>query len=105
MQRQSRGGKLDRRSQTQPEELAVAALGFLAGEPERLGRFLALSGLGPESLRAAARQPEFLAGVLNHMLGDEKLLLAFAQHAEIDAEEVARAQRALSGQPWERDAP
>ena len=31
-------------------ELAVAALSFLATEPERLERFLALTGLGPQSL-------------------------------------------------------
>ena len=31
-------------------EAAIAALGFLADDPERLERFLALSGLGPQNL-------------------------------------------------------
>jgi len=97
------GGKL--RPKIDAEELAVAALAFIAEEPERLGRFLALSGVGPDSLRAAAQQPSFLSGVIEHVLGDEKLLLAFAQQAEIDPEDVARAHRALAGAPWERDLP
>jgi hypothetical protein len=102
MKRDAGGGKIDA---AQTEALAIAALSFIAAEPERLGRFLALSGLGPQSLRTAARQPDFLAGVLEHVLGDENLLLAFAQHAEIDPREVARAQRALAGGAWERDVP
>jgi len=36
-----------------------------------------------ERIRAAARQSDFLAGVLEHMLGDESLLLAFADSAGI----------------------
>ena len=63
--------------------LAVAALSFLAGDQERLERFLALTGLGPQSLRAAAREPSFLLGVLDHVAGDESLLLAFAARSGI----------------------
>jgi Protein of unknown function (DUF3572) len=78
------------------EQLAIAALDFIAGEPERLGRFLALTGIGPDSIRAAAREPNFLLGVLDHMAGDESLLLAFAQDSGIDPGEVARARDALA---------
>jgi hypothetical protein len=80
-------------------DLAVAALGFLAAEPERLERFLALTGLGPQSLRAAAREPGFLIGVLEHVAGDETLLLAFADEGEIDPQDVGRALEALAGRP------
>jgi hypothetical protein len=86
------------------EALAVAALGFIAAEPERLGRFLAESGIGPESIRQAAREPQFLAGVLDHVAGDEALLLAFAAEQEIDPDHVMRARRVLGGS-WERDTP
>jgi Protein of unknown function (DUF3572) len=65
-------------AQAAAEQLAVAALGFIAGEPERLGRFLAMTGLGPASIRDAASEPQFLAGVLDHVAADEPLLLAFA---------------------------
>jgi len=77
--------------------LAIDALGFIAGEPEQLGRFLALSGIGPDSLRAAAREPNFLLGVLDHVAGDEALLVAFAGHSGIDPAEVARARDVLAG--------
>jgi hypothetical protein len=80
-------------------ELAIAALSFLAGEPERLARFLALTGLGPQSLRAAAREPSFLLGVLDHVAGDETLLLAFASENEINPEDVERARHALAEPP------
>jgi hypothetical protein len=86
------------------EMLAIQALAFIAEEPESLQRFLAMSGLSVEQIRAASRQPGFLAGVLDHMLGDEKLLVAFAAHAGLDPTEVARAASALGGQR-ERDLP
>ncbi len=78
--------------------LAIAALTFIAEEPERLGRFLAMTGIGPESLRAAARDPEFLLGVLEYIAGDEALLMAFATQQEIDPEDIGRARDVLAGE-------
>jgi hypothetical protein len=80
-------------------ELAITALAFLAGETERLERFLALTGLEPQSLRAAAREPGFLLGVLDHVASDEALLLAFANENGIDPEDVGRARDALAERP------
>src|ERR1051325_6392801 len=60
------------------ESLAVQALGFLAGEPERLARYLALTGIGPDRVRAAAATPGFLAGVLDHVASEDALVTAFA---------------------------
>lgn len=87
------------------ESVAIQALTFIAEDPEEIGRFLALSGLGPESLRAAAAEPAFLAGVLDHLLGDERLLLAFAGRAGLAPAEVGRARELLAGPGWERDTP
>jgi hypothetical protein len=86
------------------QSLAIAALSYLAEQPERLGRFLATTGIGPERIREAAREPGFLAGVLDHFAGDEELLLAFAEHAGIGPGEVESARAALGG-VWERDTP
>jgi uncharacterized protein DUF3572 len=86
------------------ENLAIQALGFLAGDPERLGRFLSLAGIGPEMIRAAASDPAFLAGVLDHVASDEPLLLAVADHIGVKPEAVMRARAALSGY-YERDVP
>jgi hypothetical protein len=79
------------------EEIAIKGLQFLAGEPEALGRFLALSGIGPQDLRAAAAEPGFLAGVLEFFLEDESLLLAFAAGAAIRPTMIAAARHALAG--------
>jgi Protein of unknown function (DUF3572) len=78
--------------------LAIQALAFIAEEPERLAAFLAMTGIPLEQIRIAAREPGFLAGVLEHMLGNESLLTAFADSAGIDPGDVARACGALSGQ-------
>jgi hypothetical protein len=79
------------------EALAIQALSFLAADPERLGRFLAISGIEAQEIRAAAREPQFLAGVLDHLAGDERLLLSFASDIGIDPAELARAHHALGG--------
>jgi len=77
--------------------LAIQALAFIAEEPERLGRFLEATGIPVERIRDAARERGFLAGVLEHMLSDESLLLAFADAAGIDPAEIARARSSLGG--------
>jgi len=79
------------------EELAVRALGHLAADPERLEPFLAVSGLGPATLRAAAADPGFLLGVLDHLCADEGLLIGFAAELGIDPGLVAVARGVLAG--------
>jgi hypothetical protein len=79
------------------EDMAVAALTFIAQDGERLGRFLALSGIEPGNLREAAAEPRFLVGVLDYLSGDEALLLAFfAANFQIDPTAIATAQRLLA---------
>jgi hypothetical protein len=86
------------------EMLAIQALGYLAEEPERISAFLSATGMAAEDIRAAAGDPAFLQGVLDHMLGDERLLIGFADSAAIDPADIAKARRALGGN-WERDVP
>jgi hypothetical protein len=87
------------------EALAVAALAFIAGEPERLGCFLAVSGIGPDSIRAAAREPQFLLGVLDYLAADEPLLVAFAAENAIPPGAVMEARDTIAGRRWERETP
>ena len=93
------------RSREAAESLAIQALNFLATEPARLSRFLALSGLEAQSIRAAAAESGFLAGVLAHLGEDETLLVAFAAEAGVTPAEVDRARRLLAGGDFERDVP
>lgn len=76
--------------------LALAGLTFLAEDGPRLGRFLALTGLGPDQLRAVADAPETLLAVFDHLLGDESLLLVFTASKGIAPETVAPARAALA---------
>jgi hypothetical protein len=87
------------------EAIAIQALAYLAGDAERLTRFLALSGLDVGEIRTAATQPGFLAGVLDHIASDETLLTAFAADAGIGPAEVGRAHAELTGGVWQRDVP
>ena len=87
------------------ENLAIQALGFMASEPERLGAFLAATGIGPEMIRKAAAEPAFLSGVLDYVSADEALLIAVAEHAGITPQDVEHAQAVLSGRPWQREVP
>jgi hypothetical protein len=80
------------------ESIAAQGLAFLAAEPARLARFLELTGLAADQVRARAEAPEFLAAVLEHIIGDESLLLVFAGNASIPPESIAPA-LALLQQP------
>lgn len=72
-------------------------LGFLASDPDLIGRFMALTGLSPNDLRQSLADPAFQAGVLDFALQDESLLLAFAANAGIRPESVMRARSRLPG--------
>ena len=86
-------------------ELAIVALEFIASDTEELSRFLALTGIDPGSIRIAAEEPGFLAGVLAYISGNERTLMAFAAHASVAPEEIEKAKLVLAGTEWERDVP
>jgi hypothetical protein len=79
------------KEQADPEMVAIRALAFIAEDPERLERFLQLTGTRPETIRSGARQPGFLSGVMQQIVSWEPWLLEFAAYAEIAPAEVARA--------------
>ena len=79
--------------------LAIAALGQLAGEQEKLLGFLAISGIEPQNLRAAATAPAFLLGVLDYVCNDETLLREIAANIGRSPEDIDRARMILTGPP------
>lgn len=81
------------------EDMAIKGLAFLAGDDERLSRFLALSGIDPAHLREAAAEPGFLAGVMAHLASDEGVLVQFAAEICAAPEEVGAACALLAGPP------
>ena len=84
------------------EDIAVKALTLLTREPERLARFLALTGLGPDTIRAAAGSPGFLKAVLDHVAGQEDLLVSLADEMGTRPETIVEARRLLAA-PGEAD--
>src|ERR1700737_3879537 len=85
--------------------VAIQALSFIAGEPERLGAFLAETGIGPETLRPAAAAPRFLPSVLDFVVRDDATVKAFASASQLHPTNIAAAHQALSDPKWERDVP
>ena len=80
-----------------PETLALQALAFIAGDDDRLERFIGLTGIDPAQLRALAQDPAGLGSVLDYLLGWEPLLLEFAEAHELKPESIAIARRKLPG--------
>ncbi|MBP1178620.1 DUF3572 domain-containing protein [Methylobacterium sp. PvR107] len=81
------------------ERLALDVLLWITAEDDRLLPFLAASGLGPETLRDSVREPAFLVGVLDHVMGDENVLLACAEALGVKPERIAAAWHRLSPRP------
>ena len=84
-------------SREEAEGIAVAALGFIAGDEKLLPRFLSLTGIEASAIRHAARQAGFLAGVLEFICAHEPTLLEFASAAGLKPERIAAARTALPG--------
>ena len=78
-------------------EIGVKALTFIAGDPEQMERFLALTGIKVGQVRAASRDPAFFAGLLDFLLGHEPTLIAFASEAGLSPASVGAARDRLSG--------
>jgi hypothetical protein len=85
------------------ETIAIAGLAFLAEDARRLGRFLALTGVGPEELRENAHTPRMLLAVVEYLLGDESLLLVFTTSAGIAPERVVPAYDLLAREAARRE--
>ncbi|MCA0406837.1 MAG: DUF3572 domain-containing protein [Proteobacteria bacterium] len=90
-------------SKDNAEALAIEALVYLAQDEARLSRFMALTGLEAQDLRAAAAAPGFLAHVLDYVGQDESLLIAFAAEKHMVPEAIMRAARLLAGDDAPRE--
>jgi hypothetical protein len=78
------------------EAMAITALTFLAADGARLSRFLDMTGIDPADLRRLAESPAFFGAILDHLLADEALLLAFCANHHIRPEGIAQARFRLA---------
>ncbi|SCZ07728.1 DUF3572 domain-containing protein [Microvirga guangxiensis] len=83
------------------ETIALSAFAFITSDEERMSRFLAVSGLQPDTIRSAASQPGFFAGILDYVASDEPLLLALAKELDTKPEHIMAAHWSLSPSEFE----
>ncbi|ELT49450.1 DUF3572 family protein [Brucella intermedia] len=84
-------------SQADAEAIAIEALAWLAQDKDLLPRFLALTGIEATSIRQAALEPGFLAGVLQFFLSHEPTLLRYCEEAGRDPATIDKALTHLPG--------
>lgn len=89
-------GKTDY-SNGEAEILALRGLEFLACDDARFAAFLAMTGACASDVAAAAGNRELLAGVLDHILADDKLITQFAAEHNLSPDAVQGARRNLPG--------
>lgn len=77
------------------EIVALEGLGWLAGEPDSIQKFLNLSGIDAADLRQAAGEPGTGVAVLDFLLGQDELLMKFCEAAELEPRQVHAARAAL----------
>ncbi len=83
--------------QESAQTVALQALGWLAAQDGPFSAFLSLSGLDAAALRARAGDPDLLAAVMDFLLSDEALLIAFCRESGHPFDAPARARAALPG--------
>lgn len=80
-----------------PQDIAICALQWIAGDPQMLARFAAVTGIAPAAMRNAASEPGFLPGVLDFLLAHEPTLMRCCSQTDIDPAAVSAARNALAG--------
>ena len=84
-------------STEQGEALALQALAFVVGDEDLGPRFLALTGMDADGLRAAASETGTLIAVIDFLMFDDRLVMQFAESAGIEPATVAQIRFALAG--------
>ena len=76
---------------------AIDALLWLADNEQSLEVFLSASGANAEDLRVRAKDPEFLAFVLDFFMTSDELIISLSEKINISPEQLDMARSALSG--------
>jgi hypothetical protein len=101
MQTDSMNIPLKKMNRDEAENVALSAFAFITSDEERMSRFLAVSGLRPDTIRSAASEPGFFAGILDYVAADEPLLIALAKELNTKPEHIMAAHWTLSPSEFE----
>lgn len=77
------------------QTIALQALAYLAAEPEEIGRFLQISGLDVDDLRAKAGEPDLLRAVLEYILVDDTRVTGLCQELSLKPTDLHAAKHVL----------
>jgi hypothetical protein len=78
-----------------PQALALSALAWTLSDDDRASRFLALTGLTPDSVRGALEEPDFLAATLRFLESHEPDLVACADALGVAPTQLVEARRMI----------
>ena len=78
-----------------PIALALGALASTLGDERRAQRFLDLTGIGTDELRARAAEPSLLSALLRFLEAHEPDLVAVAEALGVKPELLVQARREL----------
>jgi len=84
-----------RSNDSDPLVLALAALAATLGDERRAQRFLDLTGIGTEELRARAGEPGLLAALLRFLESYEPDLIAVATAIDVKPQALVEARQQL----------
>ena len=77
--------------------MGQSALAFLAENVDLLSQFLVQTGVGPDEVRNRKNDPEFLGHVLDFLLQDDDMIIAFSEYAGVVPDLVVVARHKLPG--------
>ena len=84
-------------TQQSAQELATAALLYLAQRTDLMQEFLGATGLQPQDLRQVASSPEMAVHVLDYLLEDDRRVIDAAAEMQIAPGDLMHARTALAG--------
>jgi hypothetical protein len=93
----SGGARAGAVSDDDAQAMAIQILGWITGQPDLLSRFMALSGVDGGSIRQAAAEPGFLAGVTSFVMAHEPTLMSFCTENDVKVERVVACHHKIAG--------
>jgi len=81
---------------TDPQALALSALGWVLSDQDRAERLLTLTGLTPDALREGLGDPALLGAVLDFLCAHEPDLVAAAEALGVRPQDLVSARESLN---------
>ena len=79
------------------EETVLELIAFILSDADQTERLVALTGIGRDDLQAGMSDPQFQAAIFDYALGDEALIVKFAESIGQRPETIVSARRKLPG--------